>query len=393
MKKIFGLTVFVFGLLLMAGSVSASSADVLQPASDITYTETVRVPSIYVGSQGSGGVTFFNGTIINSTTNDGADNPVTFGDNVRIDGRVHRGEDYGPESDGKTPFIINDNVEIAGNLTLSGDFIGDAKITADNLDSYTTPADGMLLMYDGGRLAWAEIGTDTSDDTDDTSVTIGDITAVTTAAGSGLTGGGTSGNVALSVSGVTSAMITNGTIAAADLASDSVTSAKIADSTIVDADISNSTNITTSGNLVYSPRKSRTYSVLGDAFYPRVEDADFVHDLGYLNQVSAFSNASVHLPDGAIVTSMIVHYEDALVDNFTVTFLRNNMAGTSNDIAEVTTNTATPGFTTGTDLAVDNATVDNDAYAYKLTAESMTSSALHKLGGVEITYTVGNPLP
>jgi hypothetical protein len=45
----------------------------------------------------------------------------------------------------------------------------------------------------------------------------GDITAVTTAAGSGLIGGSPSGTVALNVSGVTSAMITNGTITGSDI--------------------------------------------------------------------------------------------------------------------------------------------------------------------------------
>lgn len=53
----------------------------------------------------------------------------------------------------------------------------------------------------------------------------GDITAVTTAAGSGLTGGLSSGSVALSVSGVTSAMITNGTITGSDISTSTTISA------------------------------------------------------------------------------------------------------------------------------------------------------------------------
>ncbi|MBU1178225.1 hypothetical protein KJ903_03310, partial [Patescibacteria group bacterium] len=78
--------------LFLSLSLTASSANSLQPASTITYSETVVAPSIRIGSQGTGGVTYFNGSIVNSTTGSGGvDNPVTFGDNVRIDGGIQRG--------------------------------------------------------------------------------------------------------------------------------------------------------------------------------------------------------------------------------------------------------------------------------------------------------------
>ena len=106
--------------LAMASIASASSIDQLQPASsagkpasDIEYTDTVIFPSIKVGAQGVGGVTFFNGTIVNATTGDNdVDNPVTFGDNVRIDGRVYRGATAGPDDD--MSFTINDNLVLDG---------------------------------------------------------------------------------------------------------------------------------------------------------------------------------------------------------------------------------------------------------------------------------------
>ncbi|MFA5069762.1 MAG: hypothetical protein WC528_00580 [Patescibacteria group bacterium] len=78
--------------------------------------DTLQVNSLKVGQQGLGGVTYFNGTIINATTTDGADNPVTFGDNIRIDGRLYRGAIQGPGDD--KPLIIDDDVEIKGNLTV-----------------------------------------------------------------------------------------------------------------------------------------------------------------------------------------------------------------------------------------------------------------------------------
>jgi len=83
----------------------------------LVYAAGMQVDWLRVGSQGVGGVTYFNGTIINTTTTNGADNPVTFGDNVRIDGRVYRGATAGPNDN--LPFIVNDDMEIMGNLTLS----------------------------------------------------------------------------------------------------------------------------------------------------------------------------------------------------------------------------------------------------------------------------------
>lgn len=103
---------FFLGLLVFVGQASASSTEILQPASTITYNEqlvvnnTGRFNSVYIGKQGMGGVTFFNGTIINRTTGTGnSDNPVTFGDNVRIDGELFR-----TEIGGNNPIKIADTL-------------------------------------------------------------------------------------------------------------------------------------------------------------------------------------------------------------------------------------------------------------------------------------------
>lgn len=72
---------------------------------------------IRIGQQGSGGVTFFNGTIVNETTTDDVDNPVAFGDNVRIDGEIWRGETSGPGDD--MPVKVNDDMTIYGTLSAS----------------------------------------------------------------------------------------------------------------------------------------------------------------------------------------------------------------------------------------------------------------------------------
>src|SRR3989339_253646 len=78
---------------------------------------TLTVKSLKIGQQSIGGVTFFNGTVINNTTNAaGTDNPVTFGDNVRIDGAIHRGTTAGTGDN--QPVKINDDARIYGNLSL-----------------------------------------------------------------------------------------------------------------------------------------------------------------------------------------------------------------------------------------------------------------------------------
>ena len=99
MKKL-GILIGIFGLFLLCGSVSASTTESLQPATTITYNEdltvngTGRFNSAYIGSTeaGVGGVTFFNGTMINNSVDtDGQSTiPLTLGDDVRIDGEIYR---------------------------------------------------------------------------------------------------------------------------------------------------------------------------------------------------------------------------------------------------------------------------------------------------------------
>jgi len=139
--KIFSTLVFVFSATLaLVGIASASTVDTLQPASTITYNEevvvndTIRVDSAYIGKQDVGGVTFFNGTIVNSTTTDGVDNPVTFGDDVRIDGEIYRtqkGDDPLKISDTVIPTMDNTNdLGSSANQWKDGYFAGTLNIGA-----------------------------------------------------------------------------------------------------------------------------------------------------------------------------------------------------------------------------------------------------------------------
>ncbi|NQV00455.1 MAG: hypothetical protein HQ538_06980 [Parcubacteria group bacterium] len=211
MKNILTFFVVAFATLTFASSASASITDQIQPANahvideELQVRGTARVYSLRVGAQGYGGVTYFNGTIINETTSEaGLEMPVTFGDDVRIDGQLWRGATSGPEADGSTPFVINDNLEVLG-IIQGSNIIGANQLTTSNTGS----SGQVLSLNSSGVLEWADDATGSS------SGSSGDITGVT--AGSGLTGGGTSGSVTLNVSGITSSMITNSTIGEIDL--------------------------------------------------------------------------------------------------------------------------------------------------------------------------------
>jgi len=104
--------VLVLGFFLLCGTAFAAT----EWSEDNIFLGTVNwfKKGIKIGQQGSGGVTFFNGTIVNQTTNDGVDNPVTFGDNVRIDGAIQRGHNR----TGDTWNVkIADGVEVDGAST------------------------------------------------------------------------------------------------------------------------------------------------------------------------------------------------------------------------------------------------------------------------------------
>ena len=126
-----GLILVVFGVLVFAGVVSAASSTDLQPASTITYNEAVKINStltvskagyftegVHIGSTaaGVGGVTYFNGTIVNASVDSSGGNtiPVTFGDDVRIDGQIYR-----TEVGGSNNLKLADTIQPQANNTYS----------------------------------------------------------------------------------------------------------------------------------------------------------------------------------------------------------------------------------------------------------------------------------
>lgn len=124
-----------------------------------TFDDAIAVPSLHVGSQGLGGATFFNGTITNNTTDDDGDGlPVTFGDDVRIDGAIQRGNN----SDADVwPVKVNDDLTVYGSIDADS-ITWDAKYSAysispfdftnlpDDVTIEETENDGYMLVNNSG---------------------------------------------------------------------------------------------------------------------------------------------------------------------------------------------------------------------------------------------------
>ena len=156
MKKL-GILITVFGLFALVGVVSASTADELQPASTITYNEdltvhgTGRFDSAYIGSTeaGVGGVTFFNGTMINNSVDDDGEStiPLTLGDDVRIDGQIFRTE-IGGDNDIKLADTIKPQTTATYDLGTTTNEFNDAyfagAVIATDLNAETLTLTGAL---------------------------------------------------------------------------------------------------------------------------------------------------------------------------------------------------------------------------------------------------------
>ena len=264
---------FSFLSLALTLTASASPTESLQPAS---LGGVGQFDSLQVGSQGVGGVTYFNGTIINETTDGGNDVPVTFGDNVRIDGAIIRGEAgatddmpvkigddfrvdgivWGGSHKGigtdKQPLIVGDNINpalsgtndfgssnsqwrdiyYAGtlqglNINTSGAIWGGSGKGIANGDEALTVADAILPAMDdindfgSSSFRWRDAhfsGT----------VSIGS-----------LSGNGVITSNHLADNAVTAIKIANGVIGSDKLADNSITGDKIFDGTIAEADLEN----------------------------------------------------------------------------------------------------------------------------------------------------------
>ncbi len=147
--------VLVASVLLAGGAYAVTRTDVVArlggAVGDIFDLDgALRVNSLTVGDQGSGGVTFFNGTIVNSTTDaNGNGIPVTFGDDVRVDGKISR-----LPGQADKPVTVNDDLLVQGDVTADNLYTKNAVDTAlttkaDIVDTYSKD-EVDALVADGG---------------------------------------------------------------------------------------------------------------------------------------------------------------------------------------------------------------------------------------------------
>lgn len=131
---------------------------------------------------------------------------------------------------------------------------------------------------------------------------------------------------------------------------------------------------------------SLVWSCSGAAFHARSPDIDDIRiSGGGLGEAVTTGNtisliASVNLPDGATVTSIVVHGDAAAEAGETYTFSRVNMvAATASDLVSTTS--------IGTEAtSISNAIIDNSTFGYFI--QTSTMDAADTLHGAIIKYTL-----
>lgn len=322
---------------------------------------------ISIGQQGSGGVTYFNGTIVNDTSTSLGDNPVTFGDEVRIDGRVFRGSVQGPESlsGDPLPFIIDDDFLLKGNLSFSENSIIDFSGTSiTNFPATYTQAEIDTLL--ASKAAASSVYTKSDVYTKD------EIHAA-------YNGKADQSSV------YTKTEIDSNTYTQSQV--DTLLAGKSDSSHNHDSSYVSQTN--PSWNAV------TTYISISPV---DLNSADFsfatMSDRGYtisggLSASTAY--APVSLPQGAVVTNFNVSYIDDSSSDVTFTLRRNSKDNTaSSEMASITTSGENDSTVrTDEDTTISLATIDNSMYTYAIRVEmpAFTTGSSSFLGAY-IEYSV-----
>ncbi|MFH2105086.1 MAG: hypothetical protein ABII72_02515 [Parcubacteria group bacterium] len=360
-SKLFTALFIVAGLLMVAGVASASPADTLQPASPasqpantITYNEevivndTIRVNSAYVGSTeaGVGGVTFFNGTIVNDAVDeDGASViPVTFGDDVRIDGEIYR-----TEKGGDDPIKVTDTI----------------MPTANNTYSLGTSGSRFKNGYLSGSLTAASVAASGA-------VTAGSITS------SGLV---TAGSVTASGAVTAGSIVTAGTVDGVDVSA--IPSTYVSQSSPSWDSRSGKTSIPASSCIPEDNGISYAFTTGEHALY--VDSGVDIAPPGY-----GFY-CPVQLPDGAIVTSAEAYVTDNGAGGIVASFYNADLENYSHGTPRTDSTYSLGSGDLIIDLDSINQTVDNSANAYYMVINISNTGTNYGFHGAVVNYTYTQP--
>ena len=143
-------------------------------------------------------------------------------------------------------------------------------------------------------------------------------------------------------------------------------------------------------NVAYNSPRTHYYAVASSAFFP-VTNVDYTNGYGmggaYLYSGSGGMHATVDLPQGAIVTSLKVYFNDTSSADVSVTLQKQYYTGGYADLASVSSS-GISGYMNGTDPSIDNATINKLNAGYMLYAYSMSWSSALRIMGAVITYTV-----
>jgi hypothetical protein len=158
----------------------------------------------------------------------------------------------------------------------------------------------------------------------------------------------------------------------------------------------NATGDTMSGTLTvpkitYSPARTRYFSVGGEAFNPGSNVA-YTNTYGmggaYISSGSGALVAPVHLPQGAVVTSFKVFFNDTSTSNMDVYLdCLSLTSGGYSSLANVSS-TGISGYGNISDTTITNGTINNTTCGYTVYAYSTSWNSSLKIMGALITYTV-----